>query len=445
MIHIQQGASLPITADAARDYIQQHTDNFGVFIDLDRVNEYIFIFYVKGQKVLKAISHLTGMPITGKQSMLDFLASAQVPYGLYNGSLSEEARTAIKRADLPQEVKACIVLWEQYTSLSYLVSILQKYAEQPALDFPGKRGERIACVHPNWKVLNTGRIQTNTPNVQGIPRECKDIIVEPPGYSLQRCDSSQIEPRLNFSWFIHDELVCNLIMAYGDAYYGILAYALMSAEEDRKFRQDFSTYTVKEENETIKSSRQAIKRLTNAGSYGGGIAKLYEVVADIPGGFKIADAYEARILNHPRRAQKVQEVKEQVRMGNTIFHGAFGTPVIPDVTSKYQPGTAGWAGHVERCGINNPIQTTAAELMLFSVAHARECLTGTTSHIAFYKHDEACFYISDRDMANGLGEQLSGITAYQVDGWLPIPADDEYGIITTDTPTMLYDYGKDLH
>ena len=72
--------------------------------------------------------------------------------------------------------------------------------------------------------------------------------------------------------------------------------------------------------------------------------------------------------------------------------------------------------------------------MMISVNEAVKILSkAEDSHIAFYKHDEGCFYVSDADKANGILDELSDITAYNVQGWIPIPADPEYGRLEPST------------
>ncbi len=82
-----------------------------------------------------------------------------------------------------------------------------------------------------------------------------DIITEPKGYTLIRCDSGQIEPRINFSYFVRDELIMNLITHYNDAYFGLMHYATAREEDIRRWRDDWSTFvpiTITDEVKDIK-------------------------------------------------------------------------------------------------------------------------------------------------------------------------------------------------
>lgn len=106
-------------------------------------------------------------------------------------------------------------------------------------------------------------------------------------------------------------------------------------------------------------------------------------------------------------------MKIAVKRGVSSFQSVFGTVITPEQTQAYRPGTPSWIPHVERCGINNPIQATASDLMIYSVLAASNILSrAKKSHIAYYKHDEGAFYIHDSEKE--LIDELKDITAYNV-------------------------------
>ena len=222
-----------------------------------------------------------------------------------------------------------------------------------------------------------------------------------------------------------------LIMHYGDAYFGLLHYCEMSDEEIAACRLDFDkNFKPLEISDAIKDSRQNIKRLTNAGSYG---SMNLEGINP-----RLAKVYETRIVNHPKRLALVAKITSDVEHGIDTFYGQFGTPVTPGSTERYNKNESGWKDHLIRCGVNNPVQTTASELMIHSINYARSVLAeATDTHVCFYKHDEACFYISDADMEKGIGKKLEEATAYNVKGWIPIPSEALYGIKAGAYPTHL--------
>ena len=428
---------LPITFQHAHDVLQRSTDNFGVFFDLDRVYELQYIMYNGMLDVYKLMCSVVGkrFNINKKQEVIDMFISMGVPSQEFGDgtSLNREVYTNImENMDYSDVVRAFANGYAEYQTYKTRYNTLSSYAlNLYESELWSTDGHRLIVAHPTWKILSTSRLGASDPNVQGISRDYTDIVAEPEGYHLVRCDSSQIEPRINWSYYLRDELIMNLINCYNDAYLGILEYCQLTDEEELKLRQDFSHYVKKETTPEFKKKRQDIKRLTNAASYGS------NKLAQSSNAFE--RNYYKKIVRHPKRIELEAKVREQVGRGDYTFYGAFHTPVTPDETQKYTKSSTGWEGHIIRCGINNPVQTTASELMLFSINEAIKVLSqAEDSHIAFYKHDEGCFYVSDKDKENGIIEQLSDITAYNVQGWLPIPAEPEYGRLKPSTfPTVL--------
>lgn len=433
---------LPITPAEARDYIQRNTDNFGVFFDVDRCFELSAILQLEMLDAVRKTRRISLNPklsLDDKDSLINTLIKMGVNKAEFFDSRSRKPSytadirsTILSNVNYSDDIKEFVKLTDTYTSnkrnKGNIENFAIKYPQSKALS---KLNHRMSRGCPTWSLLNTSRIAAKDPGIQGIPRTMGDIICEPKGYTLIRCDSGQIEPRINFSSFLRDELIMDLIIHYNDAYYGILHYCNMSDEMEQLCRGNFKNYFKPMEiTDEIKDMRQNIKRLTNAGSYGS--TNLSGINP------QLANVYERKIVKHPARLALENKVRSDVNRGVDTFYGFFGTPVTPDATEKYEKNGSGWKEHVIRCGINNPIQTTASELMMFSVNKAREILSrAKDSHICFYKHDEACFYVSDDDMSAGIGDELSDVTAYNVKGWIPIEADALIGIKPGEYPSYI--------
>lgn len=425
---------LPLNADQVREFLQAQSNSFGVFLDLERCNEYRYIIYEKMIKAKRLAADVYGqtIDIADKRTAIEALKSFGIPGQLFgaNNSLNQEiVDSIINNKDYSQTAVFFAKVYSQYKKLATrynsLNAYVTKYREEE--NMWSEKGHRMLVTHPKYTTLSTSRQATSEPNVQALAKDLKDLIVAPKGYNLVRCDSNQIEPRITWSYFMRDELIVNLITLYGDAYFGLLAYCLLSSEEESKYRQDFSLY---QKQEFDKEKRKQLKVLALAGAYGS--SNLDKVDSGL------ASSFTRKITNHPKRLEWESKVTEMVDNGVEIFHGYFGTVVTPDSTEKYHRGTSGWKQHVIRCGINNPVQTTASELMNFSVARAMDILSrAKDSHVAFYKHDEACFYVSDEDKANGILDELADVTAYNVKGWIPIPCETEYGTLESSIPTFL--------
>ena len=191
----------------------------------------------------------------------------------------------------------------------------------------------------------------------------------------------------------------------------------MTPAEEETARRDMGSIVKREVTPEEKQKRQRLKVLGLAGNYGSN--NLSAVDAEL------GPLYERKIVSHPARKEWEANVTAQVRSGADRFFGYFGTPVIPENTGKYRKGDASWARHMIRCGINNPVQTTAAELMCFSVQYARKVL-GPEDHIGSYKHDEGMFYVRE-DRVDELAPKLRECLSYHVEGWIPIGSDLHIG------------------
>lgn len=431
---------LPISPREALEYIKFHTDNFGVFLDLDRIYEVIAIRRLEmHQYHMLAVSMTKNVntDLSNKSAVIRQLQEYGVPSVTFRDphskdlALNDGIETSIlNNVSLPKEAIAFTKIYQKWKNARNMANKLTKMTDFDECYALSAEKHRMVVVHPSWSLLSTSRVQASDPNVQQIDRSLSDILIAPKDYILWRADSAQIEPCINFSTFLRDELIFNLIIAYGDAYFGLWRYCIMQPDEEEMLRADFGKYKHIEVTPEIKDQRQNIKRLTNAGSYGSGNL----------GGInpELADAYTRRIVQHPARLALEQRVTADVRRGVDTFYGMFGTPVKPEETQKYRPGEPGWFEHVVRCGINNPVQTTASELMMFSVNRAREVLNKyPMSHICFYKHDEACFYLHKNDVEAGIMDELEGITAYNVKGWIPIKSDSLVGVKEPTFPTYL--------
>lgn len=424
---------LPITPEAARNYVQRSTDALGIFIDLDRVCELLAVLSLNNRDVKKQADEMSvnlHINLHDKMSVIqalilhgafpsDFQTNWRKPGDMY---LNADAKAAVgNNPALDKEGHRLLELYQEYTTNNYNMSILRSLTEFPRSRVLSYDGHRMLKVNPEWRLLNTSRIGSANPNIQGLSRDLGDIFTYPKGYVLVRADSKQIEPRINFSHFIRDELIIKMITYYDDAYFGLLHYCTASDAELKSYGDDFdSSFKPIEITEEIEQRRQTIKTLTNAGSYGS--SNLARVDSSL------ASVFDKRIKHHPARLELERKVAEAVDRGVKTFYGAFGTPVTPSEKESYSPGSPGYRNHMIRCGINNPIQVTASELMICGMQLAMQLLSETErSYLMYYKHDESCFLVSDRDAEQGYIDKLSEVTAYNVKGWIPIGSDKLVG------------------
>lgn len=423
---------LPITPDEACGIVQRHTSKMGVFLDLDRCYELIGILSRDNFKILRELPKLCGIPSFNpnkRQDVIDTMLHIGVPKRnlIVDGQVSVSAKVLaplLESGDLDEEQAQFVKMYLKFSSTKNNIGSLNSYTKLPRCKRLSFNGHRMVLARPSYHLLSTSRIQSEDPNMQGIARNYGDIVTYPWGYILIRADSGQIEPRINFSVFIRDEVIVRLITHYNDAYFGLLNFCTMSDAELQACYADFDKAFVPIEiTDEIKAKRQDLKTLSNAGSYGSQHLDNIDPA--------LAAAFDRRLVKHPARLARERAVSEQLSRGDQTFYGAFGTPINPGSTSKYDEGGKGWEGHIQRCGINNPVQTTASELMIISVYNADKRLKNATdSGICYYKHDEGAFLVSEKDAEKdpSLVSDLSDITAYNVKGWIPIPADPIIGV-----------------
>jgi len=420
--------TLPITHEHALNIIQRHTQMMGVFLDLDRIYEIHGILLQENRSITRQMRSMCGNPslnANDKESVLNAMIDMGVDRRdlMADGQLTfnNTTRAAIEaNPDIPDDAYEFVKLYTTFTSNKNRIGTLQNsYESLPVCKTLSYNNHRMVLARPSYHLLSTSRIQAFDPGIQGLARTFGDVITYPPGYILIRCDSSQIEPRINFSYFVRDDLIIDLIKTYGDAYFGIMHYCLMSDNEEAACRAAFDVnFKPIEITDEMKENRQTTKTLVNAGSYGS--SHLDRVNP------QLASAFDRKLVHHPKRLALEREVAEIcASTPNPTFYSAFGTPITPEETVKYKKGTKAWEGHIVRCGINNPVQTTASDLMICSVNAANELLKGyKNSGICYYKHDEGAFLVSEDDAAGtDLVDQLSDITAYNVKDWIPIPAE----------------------
>ncbi|MDR1523262.1 MAG: hypothetical protein LBS29_04860 [Endomicrobium sp.] len=409
---------LPLTPAEVRSILQQETDTFGCFFDLYLILGHEADLLLNIHKNRKQWISLTGDPylkITDRNRIMQLLVQRfNVPsYKLQADdsgqrfSIEKEiVASLIADVSINEDAKEFLRLFQKMKEWSQLVSYLGQYKELPVSVAESCDKHRMVIAHPLWSLLATSRISASSPSLQNVASSLLDIYTAPEGYTMISCDSSQIEPRITYSAFIRDEDIIHLIKMYDDAYYGLLHYITLG--------KDAAKFDI---NEEVKNKRDKLKTLALAGNYGS------SNLASID--YELGPSYTEKIVRHPLRLALERNVRERVKSGADTFYGIFGTPVKPEETNKYKKNGTGWFEHLVRCGVNNPIQTTASELMCFSVYNAKKVL-GSEGKINYYKHDEGCFYVPE-DKVDYYAGLLKECVAYEVEGWLPIGSDLHIG------------------
>lgn len=417
-----------INAEQARYILERETSRLGVCIDLDRTLAYQADLIEAMKPILKPFREIAGisslMP-TERTAIMNVLKKRlNVPSYKFMAKEKEAftmstVSSLLDDPTISEDVKEFLKMYRILKACSYNISYLDQYIDLPLLNEESFEGNRMVLARPEWTILNTKRLSAKKPSIQNLAKHFSDIITHPKGYIMTRADSGQIEPRITYSHYIPDPLLKQLIIAYNDAYWGMVHFALMSEEEERIARSNLSKVSKKELPSSLRSD---LKLILLVGNYGGDITNR---------GFDpmLVSGFRDKIQRHPLRLEWEAQVNREVDEGAETFYTAFGTPITPEETVKYKRGSMAWVGHVKRCGINNPIQGTASDLMCESVYQAYRILqekSSGNSYIGYYKHDEGLFYLSEKDYH--LKDDLTGCLAYQVRDWIPIYSDVLEGV-----------------
>ena len=421
MIEVK-GNSIKITAKEALNLLQDSTKDHGVYIDLDRVLDiYTTAYenYLPLITIMRTISGDTTLTCDSRSFSKIYTEILGVPSKLLltdgKYSVDKDTRERLKNtselSDIAKHFVEVHILAAEYNTIC---KSMKSYLNLPLVRVEDYEGHRVVRASPSYSILSTGRLQASDPNVQNISREFPDLITHLSDWTLLRCDSAQIEPRIMYSHFIKDKLIYSLIELYDDAYFGLLHFITLTYEEENNLRRGNMKL---EKKPFTKEERQKLKLAALAAGYGSNLSK-----ANVP----YALEYVEKINKHPLRKSWEEEVTSYVRAGGQKFYTPFGMEILPTETTKYKKGTMGWISHLIRCGINNPIQGTASQLMFLSIEFAYKLLKGRKSKICYYKHDEAAFYIHNSELF--LVDELKSVVGYNIiysDGfkWLPIHAE----------------------
>ncbi len=434
MLEVKLSMKIPSVDDCC-SILYNHNRRFGIPLDYDRMCEYYAYYTRKAVWLAKSVAGTVDITTDatfrawlGRNNITSgFLATGNRKSGGGKSgglSLSEESvNAAIATGLYNGEVNHVLSCFSEYKKLKHLVAPLWKimagHQISPIETFDGHR--MIIC-HPDWIPQNTGRIGMQNPGLMNIAKILSDIETVPKGWIYQTTDSGQIDPRITQSAYINDPQLKKCTMIYNDAYYGYIHYCTILTDEERRS----GTLDIKpvELTEEMQIKRKKFKTYGNAVMYGS---------TSNEGNDPYKAAFIRCIGGHPMRVKWQEDVTKRIERGERVFQTMFGTPI--DITkgpsdANYEDKESdAYFSHLVRCAINNPVQGTAADLMRLSISEAnkillREC---DKSFILRYTHDSGSFAIQETEYEK-VAERLGGITAYQVEDWIPIFSDPQVGI-----------------
>lgn len=425
MIYVDKSTYIP-SVEETLGTLRMHTSMMPQFIDFDKVMMNINYLQMEIEKVSYPLFDVIGKPVgvNAADNMKAWLIRHEDVSGFNMAktglSLDKSSvAAAIESQTLSEFGENLLKIYQQYSGYTKTRGTLISLLQNPISNVPSCDGHRMLIVRPEFEPQNTGRIGMRNPAIQNFAHAIQEITTVPEGYVLLHTDSGQIEPRIVYSVYIKDPQIQSLIKLYNDAYFGILHYITMADELILSGTTNFSKHEITEE---MQAGRKSIKTYSNAVMYGS---------KSNPSGDPIKAKMIDRIGGHPARTALINELMGKINAGIRTVYTAFGIPI--DMTKS--PKLGGDSMHAEtvedqllKLAINNPIQGTAADLMRVSVYEANRILMneGKKSYIIDYVHDAGRFAIHEDDY-DKIADKLGDIVHYEVDGWLPIYAEPEFG------------------
>jgi len=412
-----------VPANTAMSVLNRHIQKFGIIIDLDRCHDYISHFielYLSKVEEFDSWNHKVGVKPSNTAEML---LIAKTIYGIPELKLlnpttkkftfDKKVRERLMNdINLSEEQRGYAKICNEMANYITKINNFKQWESLPKLkNVKTYDGNTALLARPTPNLLATMRIGLSNPSFQNIDRDLMDIVSYLKGQLLIYADSGQIEPRIKWSYFTKDDFICDLIRLYNDAYYGLLHYITSDPNDTKLEKKDLN-----------KDNRDKLKTLLLATGYGSSGA-LFDTY--------LVSCTERRLKNHPAVIEWEERVRKYVVNGGETFYAPFGTAITPEETDTYKRNTQGWGNHLFRCGINNPVQGAAAELMNISICEADKILSRDVKYkdlasIAAYQHDAGYFYISE-DENPSIIERLQGCLAYQVEDWIPIYSEGRIG------------------
>lgn len=425
MIHVDKNTYIP-SVEETLGTLRMHTSMMPQFVDFDKVMMNINYLQFEIENVSKPLFEVIGRPVgvNAADNMKAWLIKHEDVSGfnMAKTGLSLDKKSidaALESETLTEFGQSLIKVYQSYSNYVKTRGTLISLLQNPISNVPSCDGHRMLIIRPDFEPQNTGRIGMRNPAVQNFPHAIQEITTVPEGYVLLHTDSGQIEPRIVYSVYIKDPQIQALIRLYNDAYFGILHYITMPEELILSGTTNFQKNEITEE---MQAGRKGIKTYSNAVMYGS---------TSNPSGDPIKAKMIERIGKHPSRRALVESLMRQINAGVRTVYTAFGTPIDMNKSPKLS-GDSLRAETVEdellKLAINNPIQGTAADLMRVSVYEANRILMneGKKSYIIDYVHDAGRFAIHEDDYGK-VADKLGDIVHYEVDGWLPIYAEPEFG------------------
>lgn len=382
------------------------TENMGIPIDMVRLKGYYDFYTEKLSDIREKINKhaqtkgVAWINPNSWQQLQDFLINKEyIPRDLLKkGNTNKLTTGSDQLRKVYEKIKTPFIpLIIEYKEINEVVKSLAeiyKYVRMPIEPMENDDGHELGLVFPTFERRATSRFYSATPNIQGLHSEVKGIISALKGYTLVSCDFKQQELIISLSTICRTPKLMKYLSSEKDKYTGFIKYLSDLDTIDEELRDKYKVGIL-------------------ASSYGSGL----NTIRDSTQSWEIARQIYNFYQNNETLKNYKKGVYERMRKGDDTILSFFGTPRKLDRSVR--------SDILDREIINTPIQTTGADLSVFSLtAIVEESSSKNYSYAEDYwmvlpRHDEIVFMVKDEhlDVLSPLIHQNFHI---QVEDWTPI-------------------------
>lgn len=353
-------------------------ERIGLWVDRERLDR--ITIHTRKQREAALQNLLEHVP-AAKRASINFNSPPQVGQWLF-GDLGLKPVELTKTGNpstaessmlrLANEHPAPQMLLEYRKWTKYLNTYLEPWAEY---------ADKQSRIHTNYKLYGTvtGRISSEKPNLQQVPRDgiMRTVFGAPPGWQFVEADYSQVELRI--AAMVANDPVLKRIFATGRD-----PHLETAVEMTRKRPEDVE-----------KEERKKAKAVNFGFLYGMGFKRFveyardnYGVIVSEPEAKEVRDAFFRKYPRlkgwHDRQRRLAERYERVVSPIGRVRH-------LPNVRS----GDREVAAEALRQAINSPVQSFASDLMLLSLVRLTRLLPQSRARIVGTVHDALLFEVRD--------------------------------------------------
>lgn len=318
-------------------------------------------------------------------------------------SVLNRVKELLEYQQLPTEMIDAMLLYQTH---SYTRTNNMRYFKDTYILSEDSKDE-IAYIHPILEMVSTGRLSTNSPNVQGWVNTVKKQIKAPKGYKIMSMDIAGQDAHILVWGIMDNKSLKEGYLKYSDAYNAFLHAAGMPI---------------------LKTLRKMVKvpvlALMNGMSYRGIQANLKEAYdnlskddraeVDSHGGYQHIGSTIYNMVNNDSGYKRIVKAYSDLHQDPNIMRkGLFGTK-LPVKTS----------GSVRNQLKNGFFQVTAAEILVLSLMIMNSMIEHNLKNgyddirLLVPIYDEVVFIVKD-ELVDQAKDMIENIMKPIVDDWAP--------------------------